>query len=202
MTTEIIKSHPYAPIIQLVTNALDSEHSRRAYTRALTLFLEWHSSHGNPVLNKATVQAYRQHLQDTNLSPASINQHLAAIKTLAREAVDNGLLDHTLLSGIENVKGIKREGQRAGNWLSREQAQKLLLAPDCTTPKGLRDRALLAVMLGCGLRRSEVVALTFDHLQIRDDRPVIVDLVGKGGGSVRCLCPGGHGRRYGSMPRR
>lgn len=194
MTAEIIKSHPYRPIIELVTNALDSEHSRRAYTRALTLFLTWHTAQGSPILNKATVQAYRQHLQDTNLSTASINQHLAAIKTLAREAVDNGLLDHALLSGIENVKGIKKEGQRAGNWLSREQAQKLLLAPDCATPKGLRDRALLAVMLGCGLRRSEVVALTFDHLQVRDDRPVIVDLVGKGG-RVRSVPMAGWARK-------
>jgi site-specific recombinase XerD len=99
-----------------------------------------------------------------------------------------------MLSGIENGKGIKREGQRAGNWLSREQAQKLLLAPDCTTPKGLRDRALLVVMLGCGLRGSEVVALTFDHLQIRDDRPVIVDLVGKRG-RVRSVPMAGWARK-------
>jgi site-specific recombinase XerD len=181
MTTAIIKSNPYLPIINLVTNALDSDHSRRAYTRALTLFLEWHTTQGNPVLNKATVQAYRQHLLDADLSPATINQHLTAIKTLAREAADNSLLDPVLLSGIEKVKGVRREGQRVGNWLSREQAQRLLLAPDITTVKGLRDRALLAVMLGCGLRRSEVVALSFEHLQIRDDRPVIVDLVGKRG---------------------
>ena len=54
-------------------------------------------------------------------------------------------------------------------------------APDITTVGGLRDRAILAVLLGCGLRRSEVAALTFTHLQQRDGRWCIVDLVGKHG---------------------
>jgi integrase len=47
--------------------------------------------------------------------------------------------------------------------------------------KRLRDRAMLAVLLGCGLRRSEVAALTFAHLQQRDGRWCIIDLVGKPG---------------------
>jgi integrase len=57
----------------------------------------------------------------------------------------------------------------------------LLNAPDVSTKKGLRDRAMLAVLLGCGLRRSEVAPLTFKHIQQRDNRWCIVDLVGKHG---------------------
>ena len=56
-------------------------------------------------------------------------------------------------------------GVRTGNWLSLKQAQALLDAPDITTRKGLRDRAIIAVLLGCGLRRSEVAALTMGHIQ-------------------------------------
>ena len=70
---------------------------------------------------------------------------------------------------------------RLGNWLTAKQAQALLNVPNATTNKGLRDRAILAVLLGCGLRRSEVAALTFKHIQQRDGRWCIVDLVGKHG---------------------
>jgi integrase len=70
---------------------------------------------------------------------------------------------------------------RLGNWLTAKQAQALLNVPDARTNKGLRDRAILAVLLGCGLRRSEVAALTFKHIQQRDGRWCIVDLVGKHG---------------------
>jgi integrase len=79
------------------------------------------------------------------------------------------------------VKGVASKGVRLGNWLSLKQAQALLNAPDITTTKGLRDRAIIAVLLGCGLRRWEVAALTLKHIQQRDGRWCIVDLVGKHG---------------------
>src|ERR1022692_1550780 len=100
---------------------------------------------------------------------------------LAAEAADNGLLAPELAAGISRVKSAKTQGIRVGNWLSLRQAQALLSTPDIATVRGLRDRAILAVLLGCGLRRSEVAALTFAHLQQRDGRWCIVDLVGKHG---------------------
>jgi integrase len=86
-----------------------------------------------------------------------------------------------LASGIGRVKGIKREGVRTGNWLTVRQAETLINAPDTTTLKGKRDRALLAVMIGCGLRREETALLSMEHVQQRDARWVIVDMHGKGG---------------------
>ena len=47
----------------------------------------------------------------------------------------------------------------------------------------MRDRAILAILLGCGLRRRELAELLLDHLQRREDHWAIVDLVGKGGHS-------------------
>jgi integrase len=79
------------------------------------------------------------------------------------------------------VKSVKSTGIRVGNWLSVRQAQSLLNAPDIRTVRGRRDRAILAVLVGCGLRRSELAALTFAHVQQRDGRWCIVDLVGKHG---------------------
>src|SRR5258708_18938226 len=106
---------------------------------------------------------------------------MSAIRKLAAEAADNGLLPPELAAGIARVKSAKTQGIRTGNWLSLRQAQTLLSAPDTTTTKGLRDRAIVAVLLGCGLRRSEVAGLNFAHIQQRDGRWCIVDLVGKHG---------------------
>jgi site-specific recombinase XerD len=77
------------------------------------------------------------------------------------------------------VWNLRQEGTRTGNWLAKPQAQQLLNTPDINTLKGLRDRAILALLLGCGLRRAEAANLTFDHIQQRDGRWVLVDLLGK-----------------------
>ena len=74
------------------------------------------------------------------------------------------------------MKGVASKGVSLGNWLTAKQAQALLNAPDATTNKGLRDRAILAVLLGWGLRRSEVATLTFKHIQQRDGRWWVVNL--------------------------
>jgi integrase len=90
----------------------------------------------------------------------------------------NGLLDRSVAQGIVSLKGVRQSGNRAGNWLTREQARSLLARPDIDTIEGKRDRAMLAVLLGCALRRS--TALECRHIQPRDGRWVFVDLVGQG----------------------
>ena len=170
--------------INVVLDGLPSVHSRRAYQRALSDFFRWHraqqtTEQHRPALGKALVQAYAANLRDAGLSAASINQRLSAIRKLATEAADNGWLDPLLASGIRAVKGARQEGRRAGNWLTRDEAQTWLNAPDPATLKGLRDRALLSVLIGCGLRRAEAAGLTFNHVQQRDGRWVLVDLIGK-----------------------
>jgi len=169
-----------AAAIAMVVDGLPSEHSRRrAYERVLVDFFRWHASAGRPLLNKALVQRYAAELRDPGLSPSSINQRLSAIRKLTAEAADNGALDPQIASGIRAVKGARQEGRRTGNWLTREQAQAWLNAPDPRTINGLRDRALLAVLIGCGLRRAEAAHLSFAHVQQRDGRWVLVDLIGK-----------------------
>lgn len=167
------------PIIDLATDAVSSPHTRRAYTRALLDFLDWVEATRPAGLTKATVQAYVAHLRAEGVPASSLNQRLTAIRKLAHEAADNGLIDEATAQAISRVQGIRREGRRLGNWLSREQAQALLRTPDVSTVKGLRDRAILAALLGCGLRREEAAGLQVRHLQQREGRWVIVDLVGK-----------------------
>src|SRR5271165_1997587 len=166
---------------RLVLDSVSSPITKRVYNLGLDEFFAWYSQEPRAGLTKATVSAWRVALEARGLGSVSINVRITAVRKLAVEAADNGLLAPELAAGITRVKGAKSVGVRVGNWLSVQQAQKLLNAPDISTKKGLRDRAMLAVLLGCGLRRSEVAALTMKHIQQRDNRWCIVDLIGKHG---------------------
>jgi len=165
----------------LVLDSVSSPITRRVYNLALDEFFEWFARERRSGFNKATVSTWRVALEARGLGSISINVRITAVRKLAVEAADNGLLAPELAAGITRIKGVRSKGVRVGNWLSMRQAQALLNAPDAKTTKGLRDRAILAVLLGCGLRRSEVAALTLRHIQQRDSRWCIVDLVGKHG---------------------
>jgi integrase len=127
------------------------------------------------------VLRYRSHLESRRLAPGTINLRLGAVRRLAYEAADCGLLSSDLAAGIRRVKGLKKNGVRMGNWLTAEQASTLWQSPGNAGIKGKRDRALLALLLACGLRRHEAVNLRVEHLQQREEHWVIVDLVGKAG---------------------
>ena len=105
---------------------------------------------------------------------------LAAVRRLAFEASDSGLLSPELAAGIARVKGAKRLGIRIGNWLTADQGKALLQCSRSETQRGKREHAILAVLLGCGLLPAEIVAIRIEDLQLREEHWVIADLVGKG----------------------
>ena len=164
-----------------VLNSLSSPDAQRGYRHAIDEFVDWYCSEPRLAFNRTVVLRYRCHLESRQLAPGTVNLRLGAVRRLAYEAADCGLLSADLAAGIRRVKGVKKLGVRLGNWLTAEQGQALWQAPDRRRLKGKRDRALLALMLACGLRRHEVVALTLDHFQQREEHWAIVDLVGKGG---------------------
>ena len=170
-----------ARLIALVLNSVTSEHSRRSYRTSLTQFFAWIRSSGSaPAFTKALVGEYRSTLLTAGLSSATINLRLAPIRRLAREMADNQYLDPAVAAAVERTQGVTRRGVRLGNWLTREQANDLLNAPDPGTLAGKRDRAILALLIGCGLRRDEILRLNFEDVQQREARWVIPDLVRKG----------------------
>jgi site-specific recombinase XerD len=183
MTDLIVVPQPtqWHKLKALVLDSVSSPITKRVYNLGLDEFFAWYEQEPRAGFTKATVSAWRVALEARGLGAVSINVRITAVRKLAVEAADNGLLAPELANGITRVKGVASKGIRLGNWLSIQQAQKLLNTPDASTTKGLRDRAILAVLLGCGLRRSEVAALTVAHVQQRDGRWCIVDLVGKHG---------------------
>jgi integrase len=164
-----------------VLNSLTSKSGQRSYNRAITDFVDWYCSEPRLSFNRTVVLRYRIFLEQQRYAPTTINLRLAAVRRVAFEAVDSGLLSPELAAGIRRVKGARRIGVRLGNWLTAEQGKRLLANVERESLRGIRNYAILAVLLGCGLRRGELLGLRVDSIQSREERWVIADLLGKAG---------------------
>ena len=114
------------------------------------------------------------------LAPSTINVRLSAVRKLVSEALHNGLIGVEEAANLSGVPNIPQKGTRLGNWLTREQAKELLAVPDRSKLKGKRDYVILALLIGCALRRQELAALNVETIQLRDGRWVLADFEGKG----------------------
>src|SRR5215469_1436675 len=121
----------------MVLDSVSSPITRRVYNLGLDEFFARYAQEPRPGFTKATVAAWRVALEARGLGAVSINVRITAVRKLAVEAADNGLMAPELAAGIKRVKGVASKGVRLGNWLTAKQAQALLNAPDATTIKGL-----------------------------------------------------------------
>lgn len=161
---------------------LDNPRTRRAYQGDIedfTGFLGITAPEQFRAVTRAHVLAWRHQLEQRGLAGATIRRKLAALASLF-----DHLLDSNAVAGGNPVHGVKRpkiettEGKTPA--LADHQAKALLEAPDPSTTKGLRDRAILAVLLYHGLRREEAARLTVqDILERRGIKHLRVH--GKGG---------------------
>jgi hypothetical protein len=119
----------------LVLDSVSSPITRRVYNLGLDEFFTWYGQEPRSGFTKATVAAWRVALEARGLGAVSINVRITAVRKLAIEAADNGLLAPESANGITRVKGVASNGVRLGNWLTVRQAQTLLNAPDATTAK-------------------------------------------------------------------
>lgn len=164
----------------LALDAVRSRNTRRVYNEALTLFLAWYESAGCGGLTCASVQQFLVELERRGLAPSTIQVYLSAVRKLAAEAAANQLLAPAIAAAVAGVRGPKVMGTRAGNWLTASEVSELLALPDDDTLQGFRDRAILALLIGCGLRRSEISKLRIEDFALRDARWVLADVTGKG----------------------
>jgi hypothetical protein len=119
----------------LVLDSVSSPITKRVYNLGLDEFFDWFGREPRPGFTKATVSAWRVALEARGLGSISINVRITAVRKLAVEAADNGLLAPELAAGITRIGGVKSKGVRVGNWLSIRQAQALLNTPDVSTKK-------------------------------------------------------------------
>jgi len=107
-----------------VLNSLSSADAQRGYRHAIDEFIDWYCSEPRLSFNKSVVLRYRIHLESRQLAPGTVNLRLGAVRRLAYEASDCGLLIPDLAAGIRRVKGVKKIGVRLGNWLTPEQSMR------------------------------------------------------------------------------
>ncbi|HQZ40602.1 MAG TPA: hypothetical protein PLH72_16350 [Vicinamibacterales bacterium] len=103
-----------------VLASLTSASGQRTYDHAIREFVAWYCSEPRLAFNRTVVLRYRIHLEQQHYAPATINLRLAAVRRVAYEAADAGLLSPELAAGIRSVKGVRRLGVRLGNWLTPE----------------------------------------------------------------------------------
>jgi len=159
----------------MVLDSVVSPHSRRNYAKALDDLFSF--SAGRP-LSRALLMEYRATMDA--LSPSTVNVRLSAVRKMVFEARKNGMIGAEEAANLTEVPNIPQKGTRLGNWLTREQARELLAVPDRSTLKGKRDYLILAILVGCALRREELAVLDVDTIQLREGRWVLADLEGKG----------------------
>ena len=145
-----------------VLNSLSCPDAQRGYRHAIDEFVDWYCSEPRLSFSKIVVTRYRMHLGSGRLAPGTINLRLGAVRRLAYEAADRGLRITQRRLGGRNTASQGRQKTRceAGQLVTADQGQALWQAPDCGRIKGKRDRALLAMLLACGLRRHELAGLT------------------------------------------
>jgi integrase len=161
---------------QMTLDSVSSAHSRRNYGRALDdLFLFAQSQ----PLSRELLMEWRTKME--SLSPSTINVRLSAVRKMVHEARRNGMLGVEEATNLTDVPNLRQQGTRLGNWLTRKQTKEILAVPDRSTLKGKRDYVVLALLVGCALRRQELASLNVEDVQMREGRWVIADLHGKGG---------------------
>ena len=95
-------------------------------------------------------------------------------RKLVAEARQNGLIGVEDAASLSEVPNLRQKGTRLGNWLTREQAKEILAVPDRSTLKGKRDYVIMALLVGCALRRQELATLDVETIQLREGRCGIV----------------------------
>ncbi len=160
--------------VESVVRSCVSPHSKRAYSASLRAYRMWLQQTPQPEFSRLSILRYRDVLlHRKHLAPKSINLQLTALRKLAKEALEDGLIDDRTATGILRISMVPNRGVRAGVWLPREQAQRILAGPNVRTIVGKRDYLVLMLILRCGLRRAEIC-------------PVIATTTGEVGAPCKC----------------
>jgi integrase/recombinase XerD len=153
-----------------------SPHTISAYRRDLTTYVAFLEARGVGTPSTVTrddATAFIAHLQDAGLAPASVERKAAAVKPFHKFLVREGVTDNHPTAGMP----LPKKPERLPDVMSVDEASRLLDLPFADSPVGVRDRAMLEVLYGCGLRASEAASLDLNDVDVREG---FVRVFGKG----------------------
>ncbi|WP_229458248.1 tyrosine-type recombinase/integrase [Massilia glaciei] len=147
---------------------IDNPQTRRAYRNDLAEFMAFAGitlPDQFRIVTRAHVLAWRLSLETRALSGATIRRKLAALSSLFEYLCESNAVAGNPVKGVKRPKTESQEGKTPA--IGDHQARSLLNAPDGSTLRGKRDRAILSTLLYHGLRRAELCALTVGDIQQR-----------------------------------
>lgn len=186
---QAVGSAPLAPLREFFM-AKRSAATRRAYKGDLEAFMRFMRRGGESMFaaTPGDVAAWRDAQTAQGLAPATVARRISAVRAAFRFLVATGRLSQ---NPADPVEAPRVDAHRASApWLERAEARRLLNAPDPSTRRGLRDRAILALLLGLGLRRGELAALRCGDIQATPGGGYTLRVQGKRG-KVRVLTMNG-----------
>lgn len=131
---------------------------------------DWH------LMRYDNVVKFIAHLKEYGLQTVTINAYLCAMKGVAQTAWNLGQVsDHDLMR-IKAIRQVRGSRKMAGKALTRQESKAMLSKCEGTTPQFIRDRAILLLLLGCGLRRAEITRIELKNVFLDEAR---IRLVGK-----------------------
>jgi site-specific recombinase XerD len=159
------------------------------YGKAIKDLFSWLDSRGNPPLTEEACRNHLTYLQSQGYASATLNQRLSALRKLVVEAADLQLLPLAHAVQICRIHNIRKTATSPAIALNRQKMEELINVPDGHTNKGKRDRLLLALLIGCALRRGEVVNLDLDDIEYVDSRAALIRISRANGGLRSVLMP-------------
>ncbi len=146
-----------------------SAHTLRAYASDLGQFREFWAMHsGDPAtppqaIDHLTLRLYLGELSEKGVQKRSVARKLAALRSFFRFLVRKKILGASPAANIVSPKVPKK----LPSFLDEPAVERMMRLPDLTTPAGVRDRAILELLYGTGIRLGELIGLTASHLDLK-----------------------------------
>ena len=174
------KSSDLQKMVMSVVNQRQNQNSRQTYYTALTQFFNWYSVGDNQGITAEIIREYLLYLEDSGKSKSTISTTLSVLRQLFKDLRRLEVIDEKIYNDLLEIKFKRQVGQRHKTWLEQEEVQKLLNNLNSEKMSIVRDRALIAVMTGCGLRRFEISDLKITQMKQVQGRWAFTDIKGKG----------------------